>query len=223
VTAISLTLTDILPAGMTFVSAAAAGGSCNNSNGTVTCTLTSLAPQATWQPAITMMATTVGSINDSASVNGSQPDPNSANNNATVTTMVVVAPPVASNGSVTTPENTPATGTLSASDPQNLSLTFSIVNQPSHGSVTLTNTTTGAFTYSPANGFNGMDIFTFKANNGTADSNTATESITVNASGGGGGSSGGNGSGGSAYDGLMLMLLLGTLLWRRHITRLVVH
>ena len=223
VTAISLTLTDILPAGMTFVSAAAAGGSCNNSNGTVTCTLASLAPQATWQPTITVMATTVGSINDSASVNGSQPDPNSANNNATVTTMVVVAPPVASNGSVTTPENTPATGTLSASDPQNLSLTFSIVNQPSHGSVTLTNTTTGAFTYSPANGFNGMDSFTFKANNGTADSNTATESITVNASGGGGGSSGGNGSGGSAYDGLMLMLLLGTLLWRRHITRLVVH
>jgi subtilase family serine protease len=94
-------------------------------------------------------------------------------------------PPVASNGSVTTNENTAVNGTLSASDQDGDSLTFSIVSQPSHGSVTITNSATGAFTYTPNNNYTGSDSFTFKANDGQADSNTATESVTVNSTGGG--------------------------------------
>src|SRR5262249_12978705 len=35
------------------------------------------------------------------------------------------------------------------------------------------------FTYTPAANYNGSDSFTFKANDGQADSNVATESITV--------------------------------------------
>lgn len=88
VTASNVTLTDTLPSGMTFVSASTAGGACNNANGTVTCTLASLAPQATWQPSITVSASTAGSISDSASVTANQPDPNTANNTASVTTTV---------------------------------------------------------------------------------------------------------------------------------------
>ncbi|MGB9429312.1 MAG: hypothetical protein WCC11_05460 [Gammaproteobacteria bacterium] len=88
VTATNLTLTDTLPVGTTFVSTTAAGGSCNNNSSTVTCTLASLAPQTTWQPSITVTATTAGSIKDAASINGSQPDTNSANNSATATTTV---------------------------------------------------------------------------------------------------------------------------------------
>lgn len=93
VTATSLSLTDTLPAGMTYVSANAAGSTCNNSSGTVTCTLASLAPSATWQPSITVTATTAGSIQDTATVSGSQPDPNTANNTASVTTGVTASPP----------------------------------------------------------------------------------------------------------------------------------
>jgi subtilase family serine protease len=88
-------------------------------------------------------------------------------------------PPTARNGSVTTTENHSVTGTLSASDPDGDALTFSIVNQPSHGSVRITNTSTGAFTYSPGNNYSGSDSFTFRANDGQANSNTATESVTV--------------------------------------------
>jgi len=94
-------------------------------------------------------------------------------------------PPTANNGSVTTNENTAVNGTLSASDPDGDALTFSIVGQPSHGSVSITNSSTGAFTYTPNNNYSGSDSFTFKANDGQADSNTATESVTVNSTGGG--------------------------------------
>ena len=93
VTATSLSLTDTLPAGMTYVSSSAAGGSCANSGGTVTCTLASLAPQATWQPSIAVTATAAGSIQDTATVSASQPDPNTANNSASVTTSVTAPPP----------------------------------------------------------------------------------------------------------------------------------
>lgn len=84
--------------------------------------------------------------------------------------------PTASNGSITTVENSPAVGTLEASGSE---LTFAVVTQPAHGSVTLTNSTSGAFTYTPAAGYVGADSFTFTASNSGGTSNTATESITV--------------------------------------------
>jgi hypothetical protein len=63
---------------------------------------------------------------------------------------------------------------LAATDIDSSSLTYSIVTQPSHGTVTITNTATGAYKYTPSANYNGADSFTFKANDGTADSNTAT-------------------------------------------------
>jgi hypothetical protein len=39
----------------------------------------------------------------------------------------------------------------------------------------------GSFTYTPASNYNGADSFTYKANDGHADSNVATVSIIVNA------------------------------------------
>ena len=41
------------------------------------------------------------------------------------------------------------------------------------------NTTTGAFTYTPSNGFAGTDTFTFKVSDGAATSMAATISIAV--------------------------------------------
>ena len=48
-----------------------------------------------------------------------------------------------------------------------------------HGTLTLN--ANGSFTYTPAANYNGTDSFTYKANDGTADSNVATVTITVTA------------------------------------------
>src|SRR6185437_4031464 len=57
-------------------------------------------------------------------------------------------------------------------------LTAVKVTDPTHGVLTLN--TNGSFTYTPAANYHGPDSFTYKANDGTADSNTVTVSITVN-------------------------------------------
>jgi len=85
-------------------------------------------------------------------------------------------PPVAYGQSVTTDEDTSVDVTLSATDVDGDSLTYSIVANPSHGTVALSGNTA---TYTPATNYNGADSFTFKANDGTVDSNTATVHITV--------------------------------------------
>ena len=49
-----------------------------------------------------------------------------------------------------------------------------LVSGPAHGSLTLN--ADGSFTYTPAANYNGPDSFTYKANDGQADSNVATVS-----------------------------------------------
>jgi hypothetical protein len=94
------------------------------------------------------------------------------------------ATPTANNGSVSTNQDTAVSGTLSASDSDGDSLTFAVVSNPSHGSVSITNSSTGAFTYTPNSGYSGSDSFTFQATDSVGNvSNTATESVTVNATG----------------------------------------
>src|SRR5439155_25423177 len=46
---------------------------------------------------------------------------------------------------------------------------------------TLAITANGAFTYTPAANYNGSDSFTYKASDGTAESNVATVTITITA------------------------------------------
>jgi Big-like domain-containing protein len=105
---------------------------------------------------------------------------NTATESETVNSTTV-NPPVANNGSVTTTAGTAVNGTLSATGTAPLS--FSVVTTPAHGTVSITNASTGAFTYTPASGFSGSDSFTFHASNGGGTSNTATESETVTAAG----------------------------------------
>jgi VCBS repeat-containing protein len=54
------------------------------------------------------------------------------------------------------------------------------VSGPSHASSFNLNAS-GTFSYTPEANYNGSDSFTYKANDGTQDSNTATVDITVNA------------------------------------------
>ncbi len=90
-----------------------------------------------------------------------------------------VAPTATAPQPVTTAEDTPANITLTATDPNGDALTYTVVAQPAHG--TLSGGTGAARVYTPAANYSGPDTFTFKANDGQADSNVATVSITVNA------------------------------------------
>jgi uncharacterized repeat protein (TIGR01451 family) len=88
--ATNVAVVDILPAGVTFVSANSSGGSCTMELGQVGCGLGSLANGATATATIvvTAQAGAAPSISNTASVSATEPDPNSANNSATVTTTV---------------------------------------------------------------------------------------------------------------------------------------
>ena len=57
-------------------------------------------------------------------------------------------------------------------------MTYSIVSEPSNGTLTQDGK---SIVYSPNANYNGSDSFTYKANDGIDDSNTATVSITVTA------------------------------------------
>ncbi|MDD2732810.1 MAG: PKD domain-containing protein [Desulfuromonadaceae bacterium] len=86
-------------------------------------------------------------------------------------------PPVASGQTVTLNEDSPAAITLAASDPEGNPVSYTVLTQPQHG--TLTGTPPN-LTYTPQANYNGPDNFTFKASDGQLDSNVATVTITVN-------------------------------------------
>lgn len=67
--------------------------------------------------------------------------------------------------------------TLDATDVDGDALTYSVVGT-NNGTVTVNGSTA---TYIPNQDWNGEDTFTYKANDGTDDSNTATVTVTVNA------------------------------------------
>jgi VCBS repeat-containing protein len=75
--------------------------------------------------------------------------------------------------------NVPAPGVLANdTDADGDALTAVLVSGPSFGSLSLN--ADGSFTYTPDPNFHGVDDFTYKANDGVTDSNTATVTITVN-------------------------------------------
>ncbi|MEI6176099.1 MAG: Ig-like domain-containing protein [Verrucomicrobiota bacterium] len=84
--------------------------------------------------------------------------------------------PVANSQSLTTALGMANPITLTATDADSDSLTYSVVAQPAHGTLA---GTPPAFTYTPDAGFTGNDSFTFKANDGAVDSNIATVGLTV--------------------------------------------
>ena len=66
---------------------------------------------------------------------------------------------------------------LVGSDSDGDPVTFVVVTDPMHGSLS---GTPPNITYTPATNYNGPDSLQFKTNDGTHDSNIATVSITVN-------------------------------------------
>lgn len=87
-------------------------------------------------------------------------------------------PPIAIGSTLITAKNAPISGLLSASDADSTDLlTFTLTTLPNHGVVTLDST--GNYTYTPENNFQGEDSFEFTASDGKATSNPATVAITV--------------------------------------------
>ena len=69
--------------------------------------------------------------------------------------------------------------TATDQDPFSKLLTFSLVTNPSQGTLSNFNSSSGSLVYTPNTGFTGVDSFKFKANDGYLDSNNANVSIKV--------------------------------------------
>jgi uncharacterized repeat protein (TIGR01451 family) len=79
-------VTDTLPAGVTFVSVSSTQGTCINTAGTVVCSIGNLDNGGSATITINVTApTTAGTITNTATVKGNEPDPNTANNTASAT------------------------------------------------------------------------------------------------------------------------------------------
>jgi VCBS repeat-containing protein len=111
-----------------------------------------------------------------------------ADSNTATVTITISAPantaPVATNDAYSMTGNTALTvaapGVLSNdTDANGDTLTAALVSSVSHGTLSLN--ANGSFTFTPTTGYTGTDSFTYKANDGKADSNTATVTITINA------------------------------------------
>ena len=176
--------------GLTFVSASSSVGSYNAETSSWTIGTLAANTNAVLQITASVDPESAGSsIDNSATVSSDTNDPNVDNNKASAPTVSPVAAaqntaPVASDGTLTTNENAAGSGTLSASDADGDTLTYATSSNPSEGTITAFDPATGAFTYTPNSNYTGSDSFTFKANDGSLDSNTATVTISVNATGG---------------------------------------
>ena len=108
-----------------------------------------------------------------------------------ITQTVSGTAPTANAASATVAEDGSGLVALSGSDPETCELTFSLVTAPTKGTVNFAgqsadactpgspNTDTTSVTYTPNANANGSDSFTYKVNDGTADSAPATASITI--------------------------------------------
>jgi hypothetical protein len=101
---------------------------------------------------------------------------NVVSDSALLSVTAVNHQPVANAQSVVAPQNGSKSIVLTGSDPDGSAVTYSIVNGPSHG--TLTGTAPNV-SYQPVSNYSGSDNFTFKVNDGQLDSASATVSILV--------------------------------------------
>ena len=100
-------------------------------------------------------------------------------NTATVSIKVdsVNDKPVVSGQSLSVNEDETVSITLQGSDVDKDDLNFTVLNEPKNGALSGTGPN---LTYTPKANFHGSDSFTFNANDGVSDSNTATILININ-------------------------------------------
>jgi 6-phosphogluconolactonase (cycloisomerase 2 family) len=154
-------------------------GAATYTSGTGVWTITGTVAQV--NAALAAMAFTPATDNDvDATITTHIQDQNAAgpaDGSITLDVTPVNDAPAAQNGSTGGNENEVINGTLVATDVDSLSLTYSRVAQAAHGTAVVN--ANGTFAYTPDTGYNGPDSFTFKANDGSADSNVATVTLAV--------------------------------------------
>jgi hypothetical protein len=96
----------------------------------------------------------------------------------TLTVLQVNHPPLANAQIVTTGSGVPVAITLAGVDPDGDPLSYTILTLPTHGALT---GTAPALLYSSAAGYSGTDSFTYRVNDGIADSAPASVSIVITA------------------------------------------
>ena len=89
------------------------------------------------------------------------------------------SPPTAGTDSISTPVNTAVNASFIASDPDNDTLMFSVIQAPSLGSLSITNRATGEFSYTPNPDIAGTDTVTFVANDGKSNSNLGVITLHI--------------------------------------------
>jgi hypothetical protein len=136
--------------------------------------LTGTPPDLTYRP----NANYYGDDSFTFKVNDGAIDSNSAAVSIEVTP--VNDAPIANNQSVTVSAEVPQSVLLTSADVDGDSLSYSVVTQPVHGAL---GGVEPDLTYTAQAGYAGQDSFTFKVNDGSVDSNTATVSITVQRTG----------------------------------------
>lgn len=97
--------------------------------------------------------------------------------------------PHAADASAVTPFETPVDVTLAGGDLLTCDLAFQVVTPPAHGTLSaiagqacrpgLPSSDTARVTYTPAPGFRGNDVFTYRVNDGVFDSSPASAFLTV--------------------------------------------
>src|SRR5205814_4003874 len=133
--------------------------------------LSGTAPNVTYTPGVNYNGS------DSFTFNVNDGTVNSVSATVSLTVSPVNDAPVAASQSVTTVQNTAKAITLSGSDVDGDTLTYTITSNPTHGGLS---GTAPNLTYTPTPTYDGSDSFTFKVNDGQVDSAATTVSITVN-------------------------------------------
>ncbi|RFM31929.1 Ig-like domain-containing protein, partial [Chitinophaga silvisoli] len=103
-------------------------------------------------------------------------------NETEVTVNVTVTPPnqapvVTGGETLTTEQDKPGTGTMTATDPEGGPLTFEKGGDPAHGSVVVN--ADGTYTYTPEPGYTGNDTFTIIVKDDKGKTTTVAVSVTV--------------------------------------------
>jgi lysophospholipase L1-like esterase len=88
-------------------------------------------------------------------------------------------PPSVNDFSFTTVEDTPHSGTLTATDPDDKLLVYTITIPPAKGTIAINNPVTGDFVYTPLPDISGEDEFTFQVYDGRNYSSPCTASIQI--------------------------------------------
>lgn len=169
--ATGVTVTNVLPASVSFVSASTTQGTCQNTSGRVTCSVGTLANQATATITIVVTPTVAGVVlTNTVNIAESGTDSNPSNNTATNLTYV---PPTLSIGSALVTESTIgityATVPVTLSSPSVLSIQFNVNTMDG------TNATAGR-DYVP---YNGTVYFPAGATNTTATLSIGIQGSTI--------------------------------------------